>query len=186
MNNIPYLLALHSIDGLGPIRIKAILDYFNDPKLAWEAKTEELLKIGIYRNTVNLLIETRKKLEPESYAQKILDSGIKWLTIFDEKYPKLLKEIYDPPVVLYYKGETDWNKPAIAVVGTRKITGYGKTVTGQFTKRLSNADLTIVSGLARGVDTQAHLTTIAESGRKKADLGSGINNIFTPEAKGLT
>lgn len=185
MNNIPYLLALHSIDGLGPIRLKAILDYFKDPKLAWEAKAEEFFKIGIYRNTVNLLIETRKKLEPKSYAQKIADSGIKWLTIFDENYPKLLAQIYDPPVVLYYKGKIDWDNSAIAVVGTRKITGYGKTVTEQFTKRLSNADLTIVSGLARGVDTQAHLTTVAENGKTIAVLGSGLNNIFPPENKDL-
>lgn len=185
MNNIPYLLALQSIDGLGPIRLKVILDYFKDPKLAWEAKAEEFFKIGIYRKTVNLLIETRKKLEPKSYAQKIADCGIKWLTVFDENYPKLLAQIYDPPVVLYYKGEIDWDKPAIAVVGTRKITGYGKTVTEQFTKKLSNAGLTIVSGLARGIDTQAHLTTVAENGRTVAVLGSGLNNIFPPENKDL-
>ena len=186
MNNIPYLLALHSIDGLGPIRLKAILEYFKDPKLAWEVKGEELLKLGIFKNTVDLLVETRKKLEPESYAKKIAETGIKWTTIFDEAYPKLLREIYDPPIVLYYKGDLESaDKAAIAVVGTRKMTGYGKVVTDQFTKGLVGAGLTIISGLARGVDSQAHLTTVSEDGRTIAVLGGGLNNIFPPENRGL-
>ena len=119
MKNIPYLLALHSIDGLGPIRLKAILDYFKDPKLAWEAQSYQIRKLGIPQNVVELFLETRKKLEPESYAKSIKESGIKWITIFDENYPKLLKQIYDPPVVLYYKGEVqNWDAPSIAVVGS--------------------------------------------------------------------
>ncbi|MDP3948207.1 MAG: DNA-processing protein DprA [bacterium] len=185
MTNVSYLLALHSIDGLGPIRLRAVLEYFKDPKLAWEANGEELLKIGIFRNTVNLLLGTRKKLEPETYAKKIADSGIKWITVFDESYPKLLKEIHDPPTVIYFKGEPDWDKKSIGVVGTRKITGYGRVATEQFTKGLSLAGLTIVSGLARGVDAQAHLTAVSENGKTIAVLGGGLNNIFPPENRGL-
>lgn len=186
MNNIPYLLALHSIDGLGPIRLKAILDYFKDPKLAWEANGEELLKLGIYKNTVNLFIETRKKLEPETYAKNISDSGIKWITLFDNNYPKLLSQIYDPPLVLYYKGNPEvLSGKSIAVVGTRKITGYGRVITEQFTKGLVDSGLTIVSGLARGIDSQAHLTAVAEGGRTVAVLGGGLDNIFPPENRGL-
>ncbi|MDD5416163.1 MAG: DNA-processing protein DprA [Candidatus Daviesbacteria bacterium] len=185
VQNDPYLLALHSIDGLGPIRLKAILQYFKDPKLAWEVNGEELLKLGIYKNTVNLLIETRKNLEPETYAKKIAESGIKWVTVFDENYPKLLAEIYDPPIVLYYKGNLDLDEKAIGVVGTRKITGYGKVVTEQFTRGLVQAGFTIVSGLARGVDSQAHLTTISEGGQTIAVLGGGLNNIFPSENRGL-
>lgn len=187
MNNVVYLLALHSIDGLGPIRLKAILDYFKDPKLAWEASGQEFLKIGIPKNTVELFLETRRKLEPETYARSIKDSGISWMTVFDENYPKLLKQIYDPPTVLYYKGEIlPSDRKAVAVVGTRKITGYGKVVSQQFTKGLVNAGLTIVSGLARGVDSQAHWTALSEKGRTIAVLGGGLNNIFPPENRGLT
>lgn len=193
MNNIPYLLALHSIDGLGPIRLRAVLEYFKDPKLAWEADVGEIKKIGIPQNTVQLLADTRKKLEPESYAQKISDRGIKWITVFDDGYPKLLSQIYDPPIVLYYKGDFSSapgsagskNNDAIAVVGTRKMTGYGKVVTEQFTKGLVSAGLTIVSGLARGVDSQAHLVAVSENGRTIAVLGGGLNNIFPPENRGL-
>ncbi|MBI2039817.1 DNA-protecting protein DprA [Candidatus Microgenomates bacterium] len=182
MNNISYLLALHSIDGLGPIRLKAIIDYFKDPKLAWEVNPRELLEIGIPKNTTELLVETRKKLEPESYAGLIQRSGIKWMTIYDEEYPKLLKQIYDPPIVLYYKGEVlPEDEKAIAVVGTRKMTGYGKVVTEQFVKELIGAGLTIVSGLARGVDTKSHQKALEEGGRTIAVLGGGLNKIFPPE-----
>ncbi|MBI2086369.1 DNA-protecting protein DprA [Candidatus Daviesbacteria bacterium] len=186
MNNIPYLLALHSIEGLGPIKIKAMMDYFKDPKLAWEADLGEIRRIGIPQKVVDNLGEIRNKINPETYAEVIKKNGIKWLTIFDNNYPKLLKQIYDPPAVIYYKGEIDnWNKPAIAVVGTRRMTGYGKIVAEQFTKGLSKAGLTIVSGLARGIDSQAHLSTLAEKGKTIAVLGSGINNIFPPENRSL-
>ncbi|MBI2020791.1 DNA-protecting protein DprA [Candidatus Daviesbacteria bacterium] len=182
MNNIPYLLALHSIDGLGPIRLKALIEYFKDPKLAWEADLKQIREIGIPQSTVELLVETRKKLDPEKYAQSISNSGIKWLTIFDEEYPKLLKEIYDPPIVLYYKGEIlPKDDKAIAIVGTRKMTGYGKAVTEQFTQGLVDGGLTIVSGLARGVDSLAHQTVLKEDGRTIAVLGGGLNYIFPPE-----
>lgn len=186
MNNIPYLLALHSIDGLGPIRLKAILDYFKDPKLAWEASAAQLLNIGIPKNVVELLLQTRKKLEPESYAQSIKEKGISWLTIFDESYPKLLAQIYDPPIVLYLQGEIlPQDANAIAVVGTRKMTGYGKVITEQFTKGLVAGGLTIVSGLARGVDSQAHKGAIGSGGRTIAVLGGGLDQIYPPENRGL-
>lgn len=186
MNNIPYLLALHSIDGLGPIRLKALVEYFKDPKIVWEANGADIRAIGIPQTTVDLLLETRKRLDPLAYAKTITDSGIKWMSLFDESYPAPLKQIYDPPIVLYYKGEIlPEDEKAIAIVGTRKITGYGKAVTEQFARGLSNAGLTIVSGLARGVDTQAHKTALEENGRTLAILGGGLNEIFPPENIGL-
>lgn len=182
MKNIDYLLALHSIDGLGPIRLKAVLDYFKDPKLAWEANVGEIRKMGIPQNVLDLFVDTRKKLEPEKYAESIKDAGIKWLTIFDDTYPNLLKQIYDPPIVLYYKGEIKpEDENAIAVVGSRKMTGYGKAVTETFVSQLSKAGLTIVSGLAIGVDAKAHKAAIDAQGRTIAVLGGGLNRIFPPE-----
>lgn len=185
MKNIQYLLALHSIDGLGPIRLKAILDYFKDPRLAWEANIGEIRAIGIPQNVADLLSETRRKLDPILYAESIRKAGISWLTIFDENYPYLLKQIYDPPTVIYYKGQIKRHEKAIAVVGTRKITGYGRVVTEQFVKRLVLAGLTIVSGLARGIDAEAHLSTIRAGGRTIAVLGGGLKNIYPPENRSL-
>ena len=185
MNNIPYLLALHSIDGLGPIRLKNILDYFKDPKLAWEAKGGELLNLGIPKPTIDLLVETRKKLDPQTYAESIKNSGISYLTSFDDNYPKLLKQIYDPPTVIYFKGQLKDEEKTLAVVGTRKITGYGRVVTEKFVRGLVAAGLTIVSGLAKGVDSQAHLSTIKSGGRTIAVLGGGLNYIYPPENRSL-
>lgn len=186
MKNIPYLLALHSIDGLGPIRLKAIINFFKDPRLGWEASQSELLQIGIPKNAVELLIETRRKLDPENYAESIKNANIKWITIYDDNYPKSLAQIYDPPVVLYLKGEIlPSDEKAIAIVGTRKMTGYGKVVTDQFTRSLVNSGLTIVSGLARGVDSEAHMVAVEESGRTIAVLGGGLNQIYPPENRSL-
>lgn len=182
MDNVAYLLVLHSIDGLGPIRLKALLDHFTLPGDAWEADRKELLEIGIPNSVVELLLETRKKLVPQKYKEEIEKAGIKWVTIFDDEYPKNLRQIYDPPVVLYYKGDLKpEDEKAIAVVGTRKMTGYGKSVTEQFVKALSQGGFTIVSGLARGVDSAAHWTAVNENGRTIAVLGGGLNNIYPPE-----
>lgn len=182
MNNTSFLLALHSIDGLGPILLKALLDFFKDPKLVWETNPKELLEVGIPTKVVKLLIETRKKLDPEKYLKDIEKAGNKWVTIFDDGYPKLLKQIYDPPIVLYYKGELkSEDEKAVAVVGARRMTGYGKIVTEQFSKALVSKGYTVVSGLARGVDSAAHWETIRSGGRTIAVLGGGLNNIYPPE-----
>ncbi len=186
MSNIPYLLALHSINGLGPIRLKNLLDKFRDPKIAWETGRDELIETGVTIPVADLLIQTRQSLDPQKYMDSIIKSGIKIMTVFDEDYPKSLKQIYDPPVVLYYKGEIlPQDGKAIAVVGTRKMTGYGKSVTETFVKDLTLAGLTIVSGLARGVDTTAHKTAILNEGRTLAILGGGLNEIYPPENRSL-
>src|SRR3989344_4117733 len=182
MENMEYLLALHSVNGLGPVRLKALLQYFKDPKEAWETNPQEFLKVGIPQNVVELFKETRKKLDPEKYVGDIKKSGISWITSFDENYPKLLKEIYDPPTILFYKGEIkDSDKKAIAVVGTRKMTSYGKLVTEKITKELVGFGVTVVSGLARGVDTESHRCAISANGRTLAVLGGGLKNVFPPE-----
>lgn len=180
-----YLLALHSVNGLGSVRIKILIDYFQDLKLAWEASTSELLKIGIPKNAVENLIKARKSLDPQKYLEEINKLGIKYLTFFDEDYPKLLKEILNPPLILYYKGKLVPNEKCVAVVGTRKMTSYGKIVTEKFTQELAENGLTIVSGLARGVDTQVHKTTLQNNGRTIAVLGGGLKNIFPPENQKL-
>lgn len=180
--SILFILALHSIDGLGPIRLKALLKYYKDPKLAWEAEGNELLKIGIPPQVINKLKDKRKSLDPHAYVDSIRKSGIKWLTVFDDSYPKLLKQIYDPPLVLFFKGDLlPQDEKAISIVGSRKMSGYGRVVTEQFTKGLTATGFTIVSGLARGVDSQAHKTAIDGGGRTLAVLGGGLNSIFPPE-----
>ncbi len=182
MKNSHYLLALNTIDGLGPVRLKNLLDHFKDPKLIWEANVREIREVGVPEGVANLLVETRKELDPDQMILDLEKMGIKWMTIFDKEYPKLLAQIYDPPIVIYYKGKfIAEDTRAIAVVGTRRITGYGKMVTEKFVTGFVASGLTIVSGLARGVDACAHKTAIDNNGRTIAVLGGGLNKIFPPE-----
>lgn len=187
IKNIQYLVALQSVDGLGPMRLKNLLDQFDgDSKLIWETdiKGIRLLKEVGFSLPENVLLkfeEAKKNLDPDKYWEKLEKSGIKILTFFDDNYPKLLKQIYDPPIVLYFRGEIKVEELAIGVVGTRKMTGYGKMVTEKFTKDLVDLGFTIVSGLARGVDSQAHITTVENKGRTIAVLGGGLNQIYPPE-----
>ncbi len=188
MKNPQYLLALHEINGLGPMRLKTLLDFFQDPKLIWEMDIKELKAIketngiSIPENVLTNLEEFRKTTNLEQILENLDRSRIKWLSFFDDDYPKKLKEIYDPPIIVYYKGEFEpTDDRAIGVVGTRKITGYGKLVTEKFAKELVASGFTIVSGLARGVDTQAHRSALESGGRTIAVLGGGLNKIYPPE-----
>lgn len=186
MTNLPYLLALHTVEGLGPIRLKKVIEYFKDPKIAWEAPLNEFRNLGISEGVLSKLDEARKKLDPNKYFGQIEESGIKVVTIFDEDYPELLKEIYDPPIILYYKGDLAASRnKCLAIVGTRKVTSYGRLVTEKFAGELSKLHFCIVSGLARGVDTVAHKTTLQNSGITIAVLGGGLNEIFPPENNSL-
>lgn len=181
MKNQAFLIAMHSIEGLGPIRIKKILQFNPDPKDAWNTHSKDLLQLGIPKSVVENLVRERSKRSPEDELEKIIIKGIKFVTLFESHYPQELKEIYDPPLVIFYLGEFPQNKRAMGVVGSRKITSYGKIVTEKMTSQLCEAGFVIVSGLARGVDTVAHLTAIKSSGKTIAVLGGGLNNIFPSE-----
>lgn len=182
VKNLAHLVALHSVDGLGPIRLKRLISHFQDPKLVWDAELKEISALGIPQNVLEILKEKKKSLDPQKYFEQIQNSGIKILNIFDEDYPQSLKDIYDPPVILYYKGNIlPKDTKAFGVVGTRKITSYGKIVTEKLTSELISFGFTIVSGLARGVDTTAHKTALESKGRTLAVLGGGVNRIFPPE-----
>lgn len=182
MKNLPYLIALHSVEGLGSVRLKLLLDYFKDPKAVWDCSYKELKSLAVPEKVLTGISNKKKELSPELYWEELEREQIKILTFFDKDYPALLKEIPDPPLILYYKGEVKKSDShSIGVVGTRKITSYGRVVTEQFTSGLVAAGLVIVSGLARGVDTIAHKTTLENEGRTLAILGGGLNLIFPPE-----
>lgn len=171
---------------MGTARLKRLLGYFKDPKYAWEANPKELISLGIPQKVSDKLIQAKKNLEPEKYFNQMSAYGIKILTFFDAHYPKNLKEIYDPPLILYYKGNIlKQDEYAIGVVGTRKITGYGKIVTQSLTQKLAGNGFTIISGLAAGVDTVAHYSAIGSNGRTLAVLGGGLNRIFPAQNENL-
>lgn len=182
---LAYLLTLHSVDGLGPVRLRRVLDYFEGAKNAWNAPLGEFKGLSIPEPALQNLAVKRKEVDPEKYLEEILNSGIKIVISTDKEYPYLLKQTTDPPLLLFYIGTLENLNNPIAVVGTRKVTGYGRLVTEKFVSELVKSGCTIVSGLARGVDTVAHLQTLKSKGITLAVLGGGLKKIFPSENERL-
>lgn len=177
----PYWVAFSVFVGIGPERFKILLDYFGSAKQAWEANRLDLLDLKLGDNLVERLVSFRGKFEPESYFEKLKQKKIGVLTLAEDSYPFLLKQIPDPPPVLYILGDQKiLNSPSIAVVGTRKMTDYGAKITVLLVQGLVEAGLCIVSGLAYGVDTLAHSTALSNQGKTVAVLGCGVD-ICYPE-----
>jgi len=172
---------------LGPVRMKKALAIFGSPQAVWEAPLSGFREIeGVAEGTLSKIQDVRARVSPEQEMEKLIKNDVQVLTIFDDGYPKLLKEIYDPPVVLFYKGQLAAEQDrAMAVVGTRLPTRYGKTMTAQLCTGLVESGFVIVSGLARGIDTEAHQTALAAKGRTWAVLGCGLDVIYPPENRAL-
>ncbi|MDD5295073.1 MAG: DNA-processing protein DprA, partial [Patescibacteria group bacterium] len=192
MENLKYWVALNKFQKFGPIRFKKLLKYFlpEDGRLenAFRAGLPELLKAGVEENIAEEFIATRREIDPDRLIAKIIKEDIKIMAITDKSYPALLNEIYNPPPLIYYKGELDLkNDFTLAVVGTRKFTAYGEQITDYLVKDLAANGLTIASGLALGIDSLAHLATLATGGKTIAVLGSGLDreNIYPSQNRYL-
>ena len=180
MEELKYWIRLNHFSKFGPARFKKIIKYFsyknNNLKDGFNASINELISAGIEKNIAEEFVSARIKINPDQIIESLNKENIKITTINNKSYPKLLKEIYNPPQLLYYKGRLDLNNEfTLAVVGTRKYTGYGRQVTERIVKDLAQNKLTIVSGLALGIDTLAHLATLDMSGKTIAVLGSGLD-----------
>ncbi len=176
-----YLIGLSHFPKFGPARLKLLLSYFNNTQQAFEAPLNEIIKAGIKENIASEFISVREEIDLSKLLNTLENENIQVIALSDERYPKLLKEIYDPPALLYVKGELKNNDEyAIAVVGTRKFSPYGKRVTEEIAKELAQNKLTIVSGLALGIDAIAHSACLETGGRTIAVLGTGLdrNSIY--------
>lgn len=173
-----YWLGFSAFPGIGPLRFKLLLSYFGTAKKAWEAVEQELIKIGLGEKLTAQFIAFKRKISLSGYAKEVQSKNIKVVTLIDEEYPKLLAEIPAAPFVIYIRGNLNWDITAsIGVVGTRKMTGYGQEVTRKLVAGLVDASLTIVSGMAYGIDTIAHETAIETGGKTIAVLGCGVDII---------
>lgn len=181
-----YWLGFSALEGIGPKRFALLIDYFGSAKAAWKAAAKELLQIGLGSSLTEKIIVFRKKFSPEKYWQQLIGKKIGWLFSDQPDYPSNLTAIVDPPFVLYVKGEiTKTDRRALAVVGTRKMTPYGGQAAESLTAELAGMGLTIVSGLARGIDSVAHRTALSVRGRTIAVLGSAIDVVYPWENKEL-
>ncbi len=172
--------------GLGPASFEKLLDYYKTAEKAWLAFESDLRRIGLDKRALPGFLEKRSKINPEKELSKIQKLGIKILTIKDKKYPKALAEIPKPPPVLFYKGELKKeDESAFAVVGTRRLTPYGKRVCEKITYGLAKNGLTVVSGLALGIDSVAHKTALEAGARTIAVLGTSLDFIYPQTNKNL-
>lgn len=179
--DLPYWVALSTFAKFVPKRFFYLRKYFPDMRTAWRAGAAELRAAGIDAGVAAEFISHRQTIEPETEMAKLANEKIKAIALPDDGYPRLLKEIYDAPPVLYCRGELpDSINFCLAVVGSRKYTSYGRQAVQSLVSRLAAAGLVIVSGLALGIDALAHLSCLDSKGKTIAVLGSGLDrqNIY--------
>ncbi len=177
-----YWVGFNLVKGIGAVRLQGLRDYFGSLELAWQAPVEALLAAGLSPKLAERVLEVRAGVDLDRYLAQIAAQGIQILTWEDDLYPPQLKEIDQPPPVLYVRGQlTAEDAWAIAVVGTRRVTAYGRQVTEELASFLAANGLTVVSGLARGVDAIAHQAAIKAGGRTVAVLGCGVDRVYPPE-----
>lgn len=184
---LKYWLAWNKISDIGPKRFHKLIKYFGSAENAWHTKSGEILKMLSLNNKISSRIsEERNNINLEQELDLLDKHKVKVLTIEDDFYPQNLKEIHDPPPVLYFKGNIiEKDKNSISIVGSRKATYYGKMVAENLSKDLALVGLTIISGMARGIDTAAHKGALSVNGRTIAVLGCGIDVIYPPENRRL-
>jgi len=182
MSDKEYLIFLSTFPSFGPVRTKLLLSYFETSENVWKASEKQLKEIGIKDVLRQKFIEHRTKFDGENYIQKLQKLEIKTITIFDESYPENLKGISDAPYVLYVKGTLEKRDVrAVGVVGSRKMSSYGKDTCEILVRDLVHSGLTIVSGFARGIDTTAHTIALHNGGRTIAVMAGGLDQIYPPE-----
>ncbi|WP_345325475.1 DNA-processing protein DprA [Candidatus Villigracilis proximus] len=182
MDDKKYWIGFNLIKGIGAIRMQSLIAYFGDLETAWSADPASLAEAGLGAKVIERVLIARQKVDLDQVWAKIEAQGIKILTWQDEAYPSRLKEIAQPPPVLYIRGEyLPDDLFAVAIVGTRRVTPYGRQVTEELSTFLASNGITVISGLARGVDAIAHQTALKAGGRTIGILGSGVDKIYPPE-----
>ena len=182
------LLKLSSVPKIGPRKIRALISHFGDPAAVLSAPPRELIRVpGIERKIASNIVHHRGADQfADEQLRRLNRIGGRIVTSWDQEYPDLLKRTYDPPPLLFVLGKLSASdKNPIAIVGTRRPSPYGQGVTESFSRSLAELGLTVVSGLARGIDTVAHSATLQSGGRTIAVIGSGLDIPYPPENRRL-
>ncbi len=185
-DDIKYWIALHRVPGFGRVRFGLLQRHFGQMERAWRASPAELRAAGLDPKPLNALVAARPAISPDEEMERLERARVLALTVDDPAYPARLKETYDPPPVLYVRGallpDDEWS---VTVVGTRGITAYGREVTTRLVSGLSANRVTVVSGLARGVDAGAHEAALAAGGRTIAVQACGLDLVYPAAHAGL-
>lgn len=181
-----YWVAWTQVPGIGPARMRLLLRSCGTMRAAWGARSVDLRAAGLDERTSASAVKAFGEIEPEAEWEKLAGAGIAALTLHDEGYPERLRMIASAPAVLYLRGElTPDDALAVAVVGTRRASPYGREVAHRIATDLAAVGVTVVSGLAKGIDGIAHERALAAGGRTIAVLGHGLHTIYPPEHKSL-
>ncbi len=185
MEKTAYLNAFNMVPYLGPRRIKSLLRYIPDPAEAWKAPVSFLQKVDGWGSLAQKFAGERSRIDVKYEWDKLQNSGIWVLTEEDPQYPDLLQEIFYPPLLIYGEGELKNGEITIAIVGSRKATAYGKEIALKFARELAYLGVTVVSGMALGIDSWAHKGALEGGGRTIAVLGSGADVCYPPQNRFL-
>jgi DNA processing protein len=176
-------IALNMMEGLGPIKVRALIDFLGSPQAVFEVDGDQLQRVrGVGEKLRYSILEQRIQIDPKEEVETAEELGIRIVTPLDAEYPDALKAIHDPPLALYVRGSfLPADDHSIGIVGSRKATHYGLNVADRMAYQLAQTGFTIVSGLARGIDTAAHQGALKAKGRTIAVLGSAIDQLYPPE-----
>jgi DNA processing protein len=177
------LLVLNMLPRLGPVSVRRLLERFGDPESVLRARRSDLAQVqGLNGAALDSLLAWEAETDLGAEMRSIEKSGINITTVLDAEYPPSLREIHDPPTILYVWGTLEPRDfHAISVVGSRRTSHYGLECAKKFSYQLAYAGLTVVSGLARGIDSAAHQGALAAKGRTIAVLGGGLDHVYPPE-----
>jgi DNA processing protein len=186
MDRLAAYIGFNMTYGVGPARLRRLISHFGSPERAWRAGAHELQRAGLDARTIEALLEARRDLDLSAELRRIQASGVSVCTWEDTAYPQALREIYDPPPLLYMRGSLmPSDQRAVAIVGTRNPTAYGQEVTYRLARALAHHGVTVISGLALGIDTIAHTAALEAGGRTIAVLGGGLQRIYPEKNKPL-
>jgi DNA processing protein len=183
MSPLEAIVALNLLPKIGPVRVRRLLEHFGSPEAILAGSKDQFLRVnGIGEETALILAKWQDHADPGTELQEVKQRGLSIVLPEDSTFPPELREAYDAPLMLYVWGKLEErDRHAIGVVGTRRFTMYGRQATKKLSYQLAHAGFTIVSGLARGIDTIAHEAALAASGRTVAVLGSGLAKLFPAE-----
>ena len=179
MDNTRYYLGFNYVNGIGPVRLDRLIKQCGSIEAAWHASATELMAIGLEPKLIEALVETRRTLDLDREMERLQRAGVALIDRENPAYPAALRHIPSPPPLLYVRGAlSDVDSWSVAVVGTRQPTSYGREATRRLTTRLVEAGVTIISGLALGIDSIAHTTALDAGGRTLAVLPCGIDLVY--------
>ncbi len=183
MDDLKYWVWLSSLPGVGARRFRLLVEHFGSPYGVWCADRYQLVKLKVYDKLVSAIVDRKYRDGIDANMHKMESQGIKVFRITDKSYPEALKATDDPPPVLYLRGDFKYphDNRTIAIVGSRRATEYGRSMAGELAYELAARGITIVSGMARGVDTCAHRGALEANGRTIAVLGCGVDIPYPPE-----